>query len=352
MVCTRPRDWFPARRGEAGARRRPGYMGPDGGAELYGWWYCAPLLPPPPPPPPACCAWFMRAKKLSHEPACADVSTRCAAEQEEGPRTPVEDRRGHALEEARVGHRELLERVRALRRVEQVHDLDVARRDRHVRLAAAGVPAVHRRVHVRVVRAERRVAHHLLLLGVLVLGVLLLLLLLHLRGVCGPSDRVGALSSIRRRRVRLTFSVLLADDRALGQVLVDRLARRVARDEHAAAGARRVLAEREPAERLLHLHAARRVQRRRLRVQRVQRRLVQERDDLRGLCGRGGSARGARRRDSAGGGRGRAFRRADMWSDEIAASQRRMQSRSFFSLFCASTSCRRAKVWYCAGRGH
>ena len=51
--------------------------------------------------------------------------------------------------------------------------------------------------------------------------------------------------------MRLTF-LALADDRALRQVLVHRhrrLARGVPRDEHAAARARGVLAEHEPAER-------------------------------------------------------------------------------------------------------
>ena len=157
--------------------------------------------------------------------------------------------------------------------------------------------------------------------------------------------RVGTLVIIVRAAVRRRLTCgPLVDDGALGQV-ADLGAVRdgaVARDEHAAAGARRILAEHEPAERRLHLHAARRVQRRRLRVQRVQRRLVQQRDDLRGLWGVSARARGVRLYVCR-----PAFLREDMCSGECAASHRRTQSRSFFSFTWASGSWRRAYVWYC-----
>ena len=146
-------------------------------------------------------------------------------------------------------------------------------------------------------------------------------------------------------------------------MLVHRLVRRVPRNKHTAARARRVLAPKQPAKRLLDLDPAGRVQGGCLGAKGVQRGLVQERDDFRGLYKTKNTKKRNREHvstDDSTISRGtlkRAFRRADIWSEDIEASHRRMQSRSFFSLFWASWSCRRAKVWYCGtskkdGRSH
>ena len=143
----------------------------------------------------------------------------------------------------------------------------------------------------------------------------------------GHGDRAIGADERAFRELREQLGVR---DRALG-------------DEHAAAGARAVLLEREARELLLALDAAGRVQRGRVvERERRLRRLVQERDDLRGLWGVSARARGVRLYVCR-----PAFLREDMCSGECAASHRRTQSRSFLSFTCASGSWRRAYVWYC-----
>lgn len=201
---------------------------------------------------------------------------------------------------------------------------------------------VHRRVHVHVrARAERRKVHdRLRRLRERRRGRARALEAPALRLVAVPLLLVRVRRRARGRRGALAARVRVRAVHDHAGEVAGRVVALLLRDEHAAAGPGRVLAERE-VHRLVARHAAGRVQRRRLeRERRALRRLVQERDDLRRLFGASGRGTG----DVEAALWELTLRRADMWSGESELSHRRTQSRSFFSCTTAVASCRLAHV--------